>query len=190
MVDARVAALQKRIASDMLTPLDKERMATARELRALRKKGLSFRACAEEMGKSETRVKELAQNANYKLFCEYFDSVEQGTDAQVVDKLVRKAKQEFAAFAPDALSYFRTCYERNPPEEHAEKGEFKDDAKAMWATERVAKGLGLTEPETAVRPVVQINIAHIRMEQAMVAADDAEADAVQKAIDVTPEAQP
>lgn len=185
-MDNASRALQRRLETDTLKPEDKEKLELARELRRLRKQGLSFRECSERMGQTEARLEKFARRQSFATFCRYLETLEKGTNEEATAVVVRKAKQEFAAFAPDTIAYYRTCFERNPPEDQAEKGEFKDDAKAMWASERVSKGLGLTEPDTAVRPVVQINIAHIRMEQAMVAADDAEAAAVQKAIDVTP----
>jgi hypothetical protein len=104
-----------------------------------------------------------------------------------VDKVVQKAKKEFAAFAPDAIDFYRECFRRNSMEDQTEKGIFKDDEKAMWATEKVSKGLGLTEPEHAIRPQVVIQLGFIKAEVAQVQSDDSDAARAAKAIDVTPE---
>lgn len=179
-------ALQNRLEADTLSVSDKEKLELTRQIRALRKKGLTLRQCSVAAGVGQRKVEQFANRGIYKLFCEYLDRLERGTDEEVVEKVVRKAKHEFAGFAPDTIDYYRTCFLRNPLTDREEKGEFRDDAKAMWAADKVSKGLGLTEPEHAIRPIINISIAHIKFEQEMVNADDAEAAAAARAIDVTP----
>jgi len=181
-----VRGLRNRLEADTLNPEDKKKMALAKELRTLRKQGLTLAQCSAKLGINEHQAEQFARRGVYKLFCQYFEELERTTDEEKACEIARETKRQFVAFGPDALAYYRTCFLRNPPDEQEEKGEFKDDAKAMWATERVSKGLGLTEPEQTGRPVININIAHIRAEQEMVNADDAEAAAAAKAIDVTP----
>jgi len=181
-----VRGLRSRLASDTLRPRDKERMAFTQRIRTLRKQGRTLAQCAQEMGVGESKVVQFTRRGMYKIFCEYLATAEQAAQEITGSDVVRQARQEFATLAPDAMAYFRSCYQRHPPEDQPALGLFKDDAKAMWATDKVAKGLGLTEPEHAVRPVIHINVGSIRVEMAQVAADDAEAARAAKVIDVTP----
>lgn len=173
-----LVALQRRLETDTLTPEDRERFDLARKLRELRREGLSMRAIAERLGKGESGLTQFMRRGVFAVFNGYLQGLEKGEDEVACDEVVRKARVDFRALAPDAIEYYRSCYARDA------EGAWKDDAKAMWATERVGRGLGLTEPDIAARPVIQINIAHIRAEAAEVAEDDALA---RDAIDVTPE---
>src|SRR5689334_3028557 len=136
----KILGLRKRLAADTLTPEDKDKLALARDLRALRAKGLNRSELAVRLKMSERAVESFGESATFILLPRNLAALDRGADAETADRIVRKAKQEFAGFAGDAIDYFRSCYERNHPEDQPEKGIFKDDAKAMWATEKVAKG--------------------------------------------------
>jgi len=182
----RVSGLEKRLQSDTLTTREKERYELARQIRTLQGQGKTLHQVARTIGVSSALVEQFVRRGVYKTYCAHLDKLAVGEDQLAIDKVVHNAKQEFASFAPDALAYYRTCFIRNPIEDRADKGEFKDDDKAMWATEKVSKGLGLTEPEHAVRPIINISVGHIHAEMKRVAADDAEAEAASRTIDITP----
>jgi len=183
----RVIALKRRLTTGTLTPEDKERFELTRRLRELRRDGKTIEECAGLLGMRREMIGQFMRRGVFEAFSQHLESLERGTDEKAVEHVVRMARKDFAGFAPDAITYYRSCFMRNAEEERAEKGEFKDDAKAMWATDKVSKGLGLTEPETAVRPIVHINVGYIRNEMLRVAEDDAEAEAAARAITVTPQ---
>lgn len=172
-------ALQRRLATDSLRESDKVEMATAKRVREMERRGVSSLDIAREIGKDDRHTRRYMQGPVYLAFAAHLDAIERGDEGKLVDKIVRQAKNDFAQFAPDAIQYIRECFRRTD-----DGKAWKDDGKAQWATQLVAKGLGLTEPETAVRP--QINIAghYIHIETQQVKEDDEEArNAI---IDVTP----
>lgn len=172
-------ALERRLAKHELNDEDKAQLELSKKLYYLRKEGNTYAECARAVGRSERQVQLFMARGAYARFIDYMRAVDAGDDAKLVEKVVREAKQEFAKFAPDAIEYYRTCFARD------DDGNFADDGKAQWATEKVSKGLGLTEPEQAVRPVIQIGQAFIVHEMKMVDADDKLAKG--DVIDVTPE---
>ena len=178
---SRVLALKRRLETDNLTPEDKERLELARRLRELHRDGKTLEECAHVLGQHPKMLAQFARRGVYKLFCDYLERLEHGDDEKAVERVVRKARTEFAGFSPDAIQYIRGCFRRD------EQGEWSDDGKAMWATQLVAKGVGLTEPQSVVRPIININIAALKAEMSQVASDDAEADAAARAITVTPQ---
>lgn len=184
----RRSPLERRLLSGELTAQDKQDLALARQVRKLRQEGATILECARLTGSTERRLQQWMKRSTYAALDAYLGNLEGDAPAdEQVEEIVRTAKSQFAQFAPDAIDYYKECFARNPVEEQIEKGTFKDDAKAMWATDKVSKGLGLTEPEHAVRPVINIQHAYIRHETNLVQSDDAEAVAASKAIDVTPE---
>lgn len=174
----KVKALERRLRADQLTPEDKDRFEMVKKIRAGRKAGMTIEQCAQVVGKKPRMVEQFIYRGVYKLFSAHLDRLESGDEEQAAAKIIRAAKTKFAHFTPDAIDYIRSCFMKD------EDGKWLDDAKAMWATEKVMKGTGLTEPEHVVRPNITIQIAHIRHETAAVAADDAEAEAA--VIEVTP----
>lgn len=176
----RSSALARRLSADLLKEEDKALVETVKRIRAYQRKGASELEISRAIGMQARAVNKLIVGPSFAVISAHLEEIERGDDTKLVDKIVRQAKQDFAQFAPDAIRYIRECYARS------EDGKtWKDDGKAQWATQLVAKGLGLTEPETAVRP--QINIAghYIHVETTQVKEDDEEAR-VSAAIDITP----
>ncbi len=184
---ARVLALKRRLGTDTLTPDDGERLALARRLRELRREGKTLEECGALLGQHPKMLGHFMRRGVYKLLSDYLERVERGEDAQAIERTVRWARGEFVKLAPDAIEYFESCFERNPPEEWAERGRWKDDAKARWAAQLIAKGVGLLDPQPVVRPVIHISAASIRAELEEVAADDAKAEAAWRASAVIPD---
>lgn len=177
--NTRSTALARRLHADLLKEDDKALLETVKRVREYQRKGASELEIARAVGMQARAVNKLIVGPSFKVISDYLELVERGDDAKLTDRIVRDAKSEFAQFAPDAIRYIRECFART-----SDHTAWKDDAKAQWATQLVAKGLGLTEPETAVRP--QINIAghYIHIETQQVKEDDEEArNAI---IDVTP----
>ena len=182
-----IDGLWERLHSGALTADDKRKLELTKGLRAGRAQGLSLAACSRQLGVTESQIHQFVRRGVYTLLCQYLDALEVGADKGKTEVIVQKAKNDFAGFAPDAIDFYRTAFLRNPEEAREEKGEWRDSALAQWATEKVSKGLGLTEPEQAVRPIVHIEHAYIRIETSQVSEDDAEAARAARAIDVTPE---
>lgn len=172
-------ALERRMAKHELNDEDLRLLELSKKLYHLRKEGATYAECGRAVGQTDKQVRQFMARGQYARFIDYMRACERGDDEKQVEKVVREAKHEFAKFAPDAIEYYRSCYLKD------DDGNWLDDGKAQWATEKVSKGLGLTEPEHAVRPVVQIGQAFIVNEMKMVDADDALARG--KVIDVTPE---
>lgn len=179
-LNGQVKALERRLANDQLTVEDKAELAKVRQVMALRKEGATVLECARKTGQTERRLSQFMRRSIYKLFEGYVHELERGDDDKQVGDVVRGAKHAFVQFAPDAIDFYRECYKRNPIEDQEEKGIFKDAARAEWATERVSKGLGLTEPDVATRPTINIGSAIIVGELSIIAGDDAYArDAIE-----------
>jgi hypothetical protein len=170
---ARVLGVKRRLETDTLTPGDKKRLELTKRLRELVRQGKTLKECGAMLGLHPKMLGHFMRRGVFKLLCDYFERVERGEDAQAVERMMRWARAEFVGLAPYAIEYFESCFERNPPEEWAERGRWKDDAKARWAAQLVAKALRLLEPEHAAPPVIQISLAHIEREMAMVAEEDA-----------------
>lgn len=188
---SRAFTLQRRLLTGELDERDKRDLALARQVRKLRKEGATILEAARLTGTTERKLQQWMQRSTFQALDRYLANLEGDTPEEAkIEEVVRTAKSQFAQFAPDAIDYYKECFARNPVEEQIEKGTFKDDAKAMWATDKVSKGLGLTEPEHAVRPVINIQHAYIRHETNLVQSDDAEAVAASKAIDVTSTQEP
>lgn len=184
---ARRSPLERRLLSGELTAQDKQDLALARQVRKLRKEGATILECARLTGSTERRLQQWMKRSTYAALDAYLGNLEGDTPADTqIEEVVRTAKSQFAQFAPDAIDFYKEAFKRNPAEDQTEKGVFKDMALAQWATKEVSTGLGLTRPETSVRPVINIQNAYIRSETNLVREDDAEADRVEKAIDVTP----
>lgn len=168
-------ALERRLVNDELTEEDRAELAKVRQVVALRREGATILECARKTGQTERRLQQFMKRGVFKLFQDYLIKLERGDDERQVQEVVRGAREAFAQFAPDAIDFYRECFLRNPEDEQAERGIFKDPARAEWATERVSKGLGLTEPDVTTRPVIMIHSAVIIGELAVVATDDAKA---------------
>ena len=183
---SRLKALSRRLASGQLEPEDKEALTKVRQIVALQREGATLLEVARETGMTEPTVRQYIKRGVYRLYADYLAQVEQGDDEKQVEKVVKTAKQKFAMFAPDAIDYYQECFLRNPIDLQTTDGVFKDSARAMWATEKVSKGLGFTEPEHVARPVVHIDLRLIHAEMEMVKNDDATAAEAARTIDVTP----
>lgn len=173
-------ALARRLSADLLRDEDKRLVETVTRIRALHKKGASSLEISRALGRQERDVRRLTAGKSFEVVSEHLERLESGNDAKLVDRIVRQAKQDFAQFAPDAIRYIRECFTRTP-----DNAAWKDDAKAQWATQLVAKGLGLTEPDTAIRPQINIHGNYIHVETAQVEEDDEEAR-IAAATDITP----
>lgn len=150
------------------------------EVQRLRRKGLSLAKCAEAVGLEPHQLRRFVKREEFKCLVRYLQERSEVAAEQQLNQSVKMAKREFMQFAPDAIDYYKTCFKRDAD------GDFVDDAKAMWATEKVSKGLGLTEPEQAVRPVVNIAHAVIMAESHMLKLDDQLARENAQVVDVTP----
>jgi len=185
-ITTQLKGLARRLTTNQLTIEDKGALTQVRQIKALKREGATLIQIARETGMTEPAVRQYLKRGVYRLYADHLDQLEQGDDEKQIEKTVRTAKQKFASFAPDAIDYYRECFLRNPVDHQSLDGVFKDSARAMWATEKVSKGLGLTEPEHIVRPVVHIDLRLIHAEMAMVATDDATAAEAARTIDVTP----
>lgn len=176
-----VAGLKRRLDTDTLSDADKERLELTRRLRELRAEGRSFEECGELLAVNPKTLAKFARGGVFKLLSDHLEGLESGEDAEASERLVRQAKQDFAGLAPSAIAFLRSCFKRT------EDGkDFADRGDAQWATQLVAKGIGLTEPQNAVRPVIQINLGVIQAELQEVGRDDA--SAASAVIEVTPQA--
>jgi hypothetical protein len=162
-------------------PSDRERLELTRRLRELVREGKTLEECGAILGQRPKTLGHFMRRGVFKVFSDYLEGVESGDDAKAIERMMRWARVEFVGLAPYAIEYFESCFERNPPEEWAERGRWKDDAKARWATQFIAKALRLLEPEHATRPVIHISAASIRAELEEVAAEDARAEAAWRA---------
>lgn len=178
-----VRALAKRLNANELEKEDREEIARVRQVLALRREGASVLECARATGQTERRLSQYMKRTPFKLYADYILKLERADDDRQVSDVVKTTKQEFIRFGPDAIDFYRECFERNPVEEQEQKGIFKDPARAEWATERVSKGLGLTEPDVSTRPVINITSPVIIGELKVIASDDARAK--EDAIEVT-----
>lgn len=183
-MNGNVKALERRLHNNELTDEDKAEVARVRQVMALRADGATVLECARKTGQTERRLQQFMKRSTYKLYVDYLLRLERADDERQVQDVVRGAKQAFAQFAPDAIDFYKECFLRNPIEDQEDKGIFKDPARAEWATERVSKGLGLTEPDVATRPTINIASPIIVGELTIIARDDARA--AQDVIDVTP----
>ena len=186
--NGQVKALERRLVNDTLTPEDKAELARVRQVRQLRKEGATILECARKTGQTESRLNQFMRRSIYKLYEAHLIKLERGEDDKAVGDVARNAKHAFVQFAPDAIDFYRECYKRNPLEDQEEKGIFKDPARAEWATERVSKGLGLTEPDIATRPTINIGSAIIVGELNVIENDDRQAREA-LTIDITPTTQ-
>lgn len=175
-VNPGVKALERRLANEELTEEDRAELAKVRQVVILRREGATILECARKTGQTERRLQQFMKRGVFKLYQDYILRLERGEDTKQVQEIVRGARESFAQFAPDAIDFYRECYLRNPVDQQEEKGVFKDPARAEWATERVSKGIGLTEPDVATRPVINIHSAIIVGEMNVVAHDDAKAE--------------
>jgi hypothetical protein len=178
---SRVLAVKRRLDTDTLTPDDMERLELTRRLRELQREGKTLEECGAILGLHPKTLGHFMRRGVYKLLCDYLERVERGEDAQAVERMMRWARVEFVRLAPYAIEYFESCFERNLAEEWAERGRWKDDAKARWAAQLIAKGIGLLDPQPVARPVIHISTDWMRAELEEVAAEDAKAEAAWRA---------
>lgn len=183
LAGSRVFAVERRLERNLLSDQDKEQLEQTGKVRKLMKTGASTREVARALGMHEYALTRLLAAPIFNVYNKHLEEVEKGDNQKIVDRIVRQAKSDFAQFAPDAIAFIRGCFARTTD------GKWLDKADAQWATQLVAKGLGLTEPETAVRPIIHIQTAAIRIETEQVREDDEEARRALKARDVTPAAQ-
>lgn len=183
MLNSSLKALSRRLAKSTLTEEDKKQLAFVRRLVGLKREGATLLEMARETGETEPKIRQFMQRGVYKLYRDYVLQLEVGDNDKQVATIVKDAKHRFAQFAPDAMDFYAYAFERNKEDDVREKGPFKQADLAQWATEKVSKGLGLDQPEHAIRPVIHIDLKLIHAENSMVDSDDARAAA---AIDVTP----
>lgn len=179
-------ALRGRLERGELRPHDQERLELARKARPLIAKRLPISEIANKLEIKRTTMDQIIKSSSFRICVDYLAEQEQLDGVTNVEELVRKARAEFVQLAPDTLDYYRDCFRRNPVEEQEVLGLWRDVERAERAAAQVAKGLGLTEPEHAARPIIHINLAHMQFQMYQVAEEDARAA---RAIDVTPSAQ-
>lgn len=182
-MNTSVKALERRLANNELREEDKLELARVRQVIALRREGATIVETARKTGQTERRLQQFMSRSVYKLYESYIHQLERGDTSKQIADVVRGAREQFAQFAPDAIDFYKECFMRNPVEDQEEKGIFRDPARAEWATERVSKGLGLTEPDVATRPTINIASAIIVGELAVMDRDDSRAK--DDAIEVT-----
>lgn len=168
-------ALQRRLALNALTEEDKAELALVTRVEALRRQGATRLECARACGFTEQKMKDKMGNKTWGLLADFAKALAEGRQERAVKETVKSARERFLEFAPDAIDFYQECFRRNPLEEQEEKGIFVDPARAEWATERVSKGLGFTEPDVATRPTISIASAIIVGELAIVNSDDTKA---------------
>lgn len=173
-------ALERRLVRNDLTAEDKVELTRVQRLYRLRKEGATYSEIARTVGEPQKNVEAFMSRGAYKLFVDYIHRLEAGDDERQAEQFVKTAKQQFAQFGTDAIDFYRVCFRRDG------MNEFENQALAQWATEKVSKGLGLTEPDHIVRPVVNIAHAVIVAESRQVDEEDALARASVRVIDVTP----
>ncbi len=174
-----VAGLKRRLDTDTLTDEDKERLELTRRLKELRGEGRTFEECGELLAMNPKTLAKFVRGGVFKLLSDHLEAIDSGEDAEASDRVVRTAKQDFAGLAPSAIAFLRHAYRKGD-----DGKEYRDEGLAQWATGLIAKGTGLTEPQTAVRPVIQINLGVIQAELQEVGRDDMRAASA--VIEVTP----
>lgn len=174
----RVMALEQRLADGTLTPEDKEKLDLTRRVRELRLAGNTYAKCAEELGLKQKNLEAFARAGVYKTLSAHVAAMEEGSEEVATERVIKQTRNEFALCGPLAARVVRESFKRDADDALVDKGQ------AMWATQMVAKGLGLTEPQSAGRPTITINIGTIQAELGTVRADDSLA---RGAIDVTPQ---
>lgn len=174
-VNGSLKALERRLANNELSAEDKATVSQVRQVVTLRREGATILECARKTGRTERALAQFMKRGVFAHYHDYIVKLERGDDERQVQDVVRGAKQAFAQFAPDAIDFYRECFLRNPLDQQAKHGIFKDPARAEWATERVSKGLGLTEPDISTRPTINIGSAIIVGELMVMAAEDRKA---------------
>lgn len=173
------AGLQRRLETDTLTQEDRERIELVRRVKEMRADGKTFDEIGPLVDYNPKSLAKFVRGGVYKLLSDHLESLDNVTDEKAVERVVRRAKQDFAGLTPSAIAFLKTCFKRTP-----DGKEFLDPGLAQWATNLVAKGTGLTEPSHVVRPVIQINLGVIKAELKDVSGDDERARSA--VIEITP----
>lgn len=179
-------ALRGRLERGQLTEHDHEWLERTRAVRPLILKAKPVSEIANAVGMKRNAMDQFLKSGSFRVCADYLAEQELKGDITNIEEVVRKSRMEFAQLAPDTLDYYRDCFRRNPIEEQEVLGLWRDVDRAERAATQVAKGLGLTEPEHAARPVIHINLGHIQFQMRQVGEEDARAARV---IDVTPSDQ-
>jgi len=171
-----------------------ERLEFTRRYLALKRGGKNITEIARILEKDPGTIHRILRSAAFRWCCEHLEKEEKlkaeghpkinlpapQREKRSVEELVSEARVEFASFIPDTLDFYRDCFRRNPPEEQELLGVWKDVERAEWAATQVSKGLGLTEPEHAMRPTITIHLGAIGHVLSQVMSEDIHA------IDITP----
>lgn len=161
-----------------------QRLALTKAIRACQADKLTWDEMATELKQTANGLRQFARCASFRRCAAELDrQVDIPVAVEDVETVVQDAKAKFARLAPSAVEFYQDCFQRHPEGEWAQKGKWIDKELAERAAAQVAKGIGLTEPEQAVRPIIQINLAHMQFQMNQVAEEDARAA---RAIDVTP----
>lgn len=168
-------ALRARLQANALTVDDTEKLKRARLLRAQLADGATYQAASRVIGEHAKTLAKFANSPAYTFLCEHMDRQEIISLDETGAKAIARSRAAMAELTPEAVRYLRDCFRR------AESGEPLDDAKAMWATELVARKSDLLASPHANRskPVVVINIGQLN------AACD-QVRAIEAARDITP----
>lgn len=177
-VATRVVSFRQRLRQGTLGPDELKLYERAKALYALRKQGYTQAQCAAELNLPVSSVGAFLTRGTYRTVVEHIEATTGEAANADNERQMRELRGRFILLGPKAMTALERSFEEAKP------GEYKDDGKMMWATQMVARGLGLTEPPPPARPAIQINIGTLKAELADIRADDARA---RRAIDVTPQ---
>lgn len=159
-------AVIRRLREGSATEEDNKDLARARLYRDMKRRGHSDLEIARAMGMQDRSVRGFVTGKLGRALLDYLTEREVAKTDKAMDDVVAQARRDFAALTPKSVKFLDWCMREK------KDGTPEDVGLFQWAAAIVAKGAGLTEPSTAVRPVIQINVGSIKIEQAQVNADD------------------
>lgn len=177
----RTGGFKKRLASNTLTPSDKDALNLARAIREARLQGVSMNALAKQLGMAYGRLIAFAGRGVCRVAFEHLASIESSSDEKIAAQREREQTAEFEALRPKALKFYRDALsekEITDPETGELMVVWSNPAMAMWATEQVTKGAGWNQPKVTKASVIQLNVSFINGQSAMMDEDEAATAAV------------
>ncbi len=142
-----IAGLRMRLEDGTLKRDEKVKLEQVRKILEMRAEGVSLKGIADTLGmKHGTLVSFTGRNV-YRTMSAWLarkdetdlDATEQ-RDTRIGDL---KTKRRFRRFAPQALDFIESCFQKD------KKGAYADRGDAAWATKMVADGHGWTEAAPA-----------------------------------------
>lgn len=183
---SRVGGFKKRLATNTLTPQDKDALNLARAIREARLQGVSMSALAKQLGMAYGKLVAFAGRGVCKVAFEHLAEIESSSDEKVRAQREREQTEEFEALRPKALKFYRDALgekEITDPDTGEKMVVWSNPAMAMWATEQITKGAGWNQPKVTKASVVQLNVSFINGQSAMM--DEDEAPATETPLDAT-----